>query len=203
VSKPILLEKKYVCKLGFWAAIVATVLFSAAGITATLAIQPFATLVGFLLTPAFLIIIACVHSYASEEKKVFGLIGLSFAIIYAALISTNYFIQLTYVNQTTFDASMFEMSNPQSMMWVIEILGYTFMGLATLFAAPIFGSARTENLVKWLFIANGVLGVLTPIGYLLNLPPQVLYGGLMVWDAIMPVSTAALTYVFWSYRRTL
>ena len=196
MSKSAATEKNYVYQLGFWSAITATVLVTIAGITATAAIQPFATIIGFLLTSSFLIVIACIHSYASEEKKVFSLIGLSFAVIYATLISMNYFIQLTFVNQTTFDASAFEMTNPQSMMWVIEILGYFFMGLATLFTAPVFGSGKIETLIKWLFVANGVLGILTPIGYGLNLPLQILLGGLILWDIIMPLSTGAIAYLF-------
>jgi len=201
LSKSVATEKKYVYQLGFWSAITATALVTIAGITATAAIQPFATIIGFLLTSSFLIVIACIHSYASEEKKVFSLIGLSFAIIYATLISMNYFIQLTFVNQTTFDASAFEMTNPQSMMWVIEILGYFFMGLATLFTAPVFGSGKIETLIKWLFVANGVLGILTPIGYGLNLPLQILLGGLILWDIIMPLSTGAIAYLFRQKRQ--
>jgi len=190
-----LTEKKYVYQLGLWSAIVATLTLAVAGPSATAAIQPLATIVGFLVTLSFLVVMVCVYCYAPVERKVFGLVGLSFAIIYAALISLNYFIQMTFVNQTTYDASMFSMTNPQSMMMVIEVLGYFFMGLATLFAAPVFGSTRTENLVKWLFVANGVLGILTPIGYV-TLPLEILFVGLIVWDIIMPVSTAALAYRF-------
>ena len=189
-------EKKYVYQLGFWSAIIATLLVLVAGITATAAIQPFATIIGFLLTSSFLVVMASIHFYASEEKKVFSLVGLSFAIIYATLISVNYFIQLTFVRQSTFDVSIFEMTNPQSMMWVIEVLGYFFMGLSTLFAAPVFGSSRIENLIKWLFVANGVLGILTPIGYGLSLPIEILLGGLVIWDIVMPISTALLAVLF-------
>jgi hypothetical protein len=188
--------KTSVSQLGFWSAAAATLLVAVAGITATASIQPFATVVGFLLTLSFLVVMACIHSYAPEEKKVFSLVGLSFAIIYATLISVNYFIQLTFVRQTTFDVSVFDMANSQSMMWVIEVLGYFFMGLSTLFAAPVFGSGRVESLVKWLFVANGILGILTPIGYALNLPIQVLLGGLIIWDILMPISTALLAYFF-------
>jgi hypothetical protein len=88
------------------------------------------------------------------------------------------------------------MTNPQSMMWVIEILGYFFMGLTTLFTAPVFGAGRIEKLIKWLFVANGVLGILTPIGYGLNFPLQILLGGLILWDIIMPLSTGAIAYLF-------
>lgn len=199
MSKFDLTEKKYVYHLGFWSATVTTVLVAVAGITATASIQPFATVVGFLLTSSFLVVMACIHCYASNERKVFSLVGLSFAIVYATLISVNYFIQLTFVRQSSFNVEVFAMDNPQSMMWVIEVLGYFFMGLSTLFAAPVFGSGRIENLVKWLFVANGILGILTPIGYGLSLPIEILLGGLIVWDIVMPISTASLAILF---RRT-
>jgi hypothetical protein len=188
--------KTFVNQLGFWSAATATLLVAVAGITATASIQPFATVVGFLLTSSFLVVMACIHSYASEERKVFSLVGLSFAIIYATLISVNYFIQLTFVRQTTFDVSVFDMANNQSMMWVIEVLGYFFMGLSTLFAAPVFGSSKVESLVKWLFVANGILGILTPIAYALSLPIEILLGGLIAWDIVMPLATASLAYLF-------
>jgi hypothetical protein len=79
--------KTFVSQLGFWSAAAATLLVTVAGITATASIQPFATVVGFLLTLSFLVVMACIHSYSSEERKVFSLVGLSFAIIYATLIS--------------------------------------------------------------------------------------------------------------------
>jgi hypothetical protein len=188
--------KTFVNQLGFWSAVTATLLVAIAGITATASIQPFATVVGFLLTLSFLVVMACIHSHASEERKVFSLVGFSFAIIYATLISVNYFIQLTFVRQTTFDVSVFDMTNNQSMMWVIEVLGYFFMGLSTLFAAAVFGSGKVQSLVKWLFVANGILGILTPIAYALSLPIEVLLGGLIIWDILMPISTALLAYFF-------
>ena len=193
-------NKNYVYQLGLWSAIVATLLVTVAGITATASIQPFATIIGFLLTPTFLVVMACIHCYASESKKVFSLVGLSFAIIYATLISLNYFIQLTFVNQTSFDVSIFSMTNPQSLMWVIEVLGYFFMGLATLFAAPVFGSGGIEKIIKWLFIVNGILGIGALIGYGMNVPLEIMLGGLIVWDIVMPVSSALLAYLFWNAR---
>ena len=193
-------NKNYVYELGLWSAVVATILVTIAGITATASIQPFATIIGFLLTPTFLVVMACIHCYASESKKVFSLVGLSFAIIYATLISLNYFIQLTFVNQSTFDVSIFSMTNPQSMMWVIEVLGYFFMGLATLFAAPVFGSDGIEKIIKWLFIVNGILGIGALLGYGMNVPLEIMLGGLIVWDIVMPLSTALLAYLFWNAR---
>ena len=193
-------EDRLLYQTGFWSASIATVLVVVAGITATASIQPFATMIGFLLTSSFLVVMVCIHSYASNERKVFSLIGLSFATIYATLISMNYFIQLTYVRQSAFDVSIFDMTNPQSLMWVIEVLGYFFMGLSTLFAAPVFESGKTESLVKWLFAANGILGILTPVAYAMNWPLQILLGGLIVWDIVMPLATASIAYLFWRLR---
>jgi len=196
------IEEKQVYRLGFWAATITTLLVAVAGITATASIQPFATIVGFLLTSSFIVVMACIHCYASNERKVFSLVGLSFAIVYATLISVNYFIQLTFVRQSSFDVEIFAMDNPQSMMWVIEVLGYFFMGLATLFAAPVFGSGGIERIVKGLFVTNGILGILTPIGYGLSLPIEILLGGLIVWDIVMPLSTASLAVLFRRAQRT-
>ena len=37
------------------------------------------------------------------------------------------------------------------------------MGLSTLFATPVFGKGKIEGLVRWLFVASGILGTFTPI----------------------------------------
>ena len=200
MSKSDLAEKRYVYHLGFWSAAISTLLVAVAGITAAASIQPLATVIGFLLASSFLVVMACIHCYASDERKVFSLVGLSFAIVYATLISVNYFIQLTFVRQSSFNVEVFAMDNPQSMMWVIEVLGYFFMGLATLFAAPVFESGRIESIIKGLFAANGILGILTPIGYAFGLPMEILLGGLTIWDVIMPFSPALLAILF---RRAL
>jgi len=189
-------NKLLVFQLGFWSATIATLLLVLSGVTATASIQPLGTIMGFLLTPTFLVVMACIHCYAPSDKKVFSLVGLSFAIIYATMISINYFIQLTFVRQSSFDVEIFAMDNPQSMMWVIEVLGYFFMGLSTLFVAPIFKSGKLESLIRWLFVANGILSIGGLVGYAMGLDMGTLLGGLVIWTVVMPVSTALLAYSF-------
>jgi hypothetical protein len=75
------------------------------------------------------------------------------------MISVNYFIQLTFVQFGAFNADVFSIKNPQSMMMTIEVLGYFFMGLSTLFIAQIFQSGKLEKAIRWLFVFNGVLGI--------------------------------------------
>ena len=130
-----------------------------------------------------------------------SLVGLSFALVYATMISVSYYFQLTFVRQSSFDVAIFALDDPEFMTWVIEILGYFFMGLSTLFVAPIFESGKLESSIRWHFVANGVLGI---AGF--TIYPFALGGalggtesadvGLMVWNIVVPLSTALLAYLF-------
>ncbi len=183
-------------KAGFWSAIITTALVIVAGITATAAVQPFATIVGFLVAPAFIILMTCIYSTAPANRKFLGLIGLAFALIYGTLISFNYFADLTFVHRGVFDVEVFNMLNPDSIFWVIEILGYFFMGLSTLFTAFAFAVGKLEKAIRWLFIINGVLGIGGLMGYALNVSISLLLGGLIIWDIVIPLSTALIAYLF-------
>lgn len=182
--------------VGFVAAVATSILFIFSGITATLAIRIPSLLSGIILVPAFVLLMACIHEYASAEKRLYSGLGLLFVVGYSILIGFNYYIQLTLATQPEF-AVMFDMKSPKSIMWVIEVLGYGFMGLSTLSAAWVFTSGGIEKGIKWLFVANGVLGVGGMLGYALGLNMNILLGGLIVWDIIMPVSTILLSIIFW------
>ena len=51
-----------------------------------------------------------------------------------------------------------------------------------------------------LFIINGILGIGALIGYGMKVPLEIMLGGLIVWDIVMPLSTALLAYLFWNAR---
>lgn len=185
-----------VSRIGFWSAILVTIFLAISGVTSSASIYLISNISGFILTSIFLIVILCIYSIAPEDKKILGHIGLSFAIIYATMISVNYFIQLTFVQFGAFNADVFSIKNPQSMMMTIEVLGYFFMGLSTLFIAPIFQSGKLEKAIRLLFVFNGVLGIGGAIGFALNLDWRILIGGLLVWTIVMPITTALLAYWF-------
>jgi hypothetical protein len=183
-------------RIGFWSAILATIFLAISGVTSSASIYLISNISGFILTSIFLIVIICIYYSAPDDKKILGHIGLSFAIIYATMISMNYFIQLTFVQFGAFNTDIFSITDPQSMMMTIEILGYFFMGLSTLFIAPIFQSGRLEQSIRWLFVFNGILGIGGAIGFALNLDWRILIGGLIIWTIVMPVTTALLAYWF-------
>ena len=185
--------------LGFWSAILMTIAVIFSGITASTAMKIPSLVSGIILIPVFILLIACIHEYSPADLKFFSRLGLLFTMGYAVLIGFNYYMQLTLV-QTNLYTDIFAMDDPQSIMWVIEVLGYGFMGLATLSTAFVFTNGKLENAIRWLFIINGILGIGGMIGYALGLSMNILAGGLIVWDIIMPISSLLLAVLF---RRVL
>ena len=185
--------------LGFWSAVSMTIVVIFSGITASTAMKIPSLVSGIILIPVFILLIACIHEYSPAGRKFFSRLGLLFTMGYAVLIGFNYYMQLTLVQNGLY-TDVFAMDDPQSIMWVIEVLGYGFMGLATLSTAFVFTGGNLENAIRWLFIVNGILGIGGMIGYALGLSLNILAGGLVVWDIIMPLSSILLAVLF---RRVL
>lgn len=121
-----------------------------------------------LLTPSlflgssFLVLMVAVHQVASRDRRVWSHAAVAFATIYAALISINYFVQLTWVaprlsrGQTAgLEAFLFKPFD--SFLYSVDLLGYGFMSLATLFVANVFTGKGVERIARFFLIANGLL----------------------------------------------
>jgi hypothetical protein len=124
----------------------------------------------FLLAPAFVVLMTSINAYASESKKFFSQLGLAFAIIYAAIASTNYFVQFAVVEPSilkveTANLSLLSEYNPHGIFIALESLGYLMMTVAFLFAAPVFSGGRVQRAIRWLYTSGFVLAV----GFLLGL----------------------------------
>jgi hypothetical protein len=129
-----------------------------------------------LVTSLFVVLMACIHGCASADKKLFSLIGMCFAVIAAAVIMVDYFIQLTVIQPSllkgeTEGLSLISQYNPHGIFIALETLGYLMMSVSFVFAAPVFGGYDwVERTVRWLFIAGFTL----TIGLLIVL--SLLYG---------------------------
>jgi hypothetical protein len=185
--------------LGFWSAVIMTIAVIFSGITASTAMKIPSLVSGIILIPVFILLIACIHEYSPADRKFFSRLGLLFTMGYAVLIGFNYYMELTLVRNNLY-TDAFAMDDPQSIMWVIEVLGYGFMGLATLATAFVFTNGKLENAIRWLFIVNGILGIGGMIGYALGLSLNILAVGLIIWDIVMPISSVLLAILF---RRAL
>jgi hypothetical protein len=119
---------------------------------------------GILLAITFVVLMTCIHRQASEDKKIFSQVGLSFAFIYAVAITTDYFIQLAVVQPSilsgeTAGLSLFTMYNPHGIFLAIESLGYLMLSVALLFASAVFAKGRVERAIRWLFVTSFVLAI--------------------------------------------
>jgi hypothetical protein len=210
-----------VAQAGFWAGVAATalnVLFTI-GILAIPATkwtdpQTFASafkpveilpsIPSLLLGPAMVVLMLSVHYYAPQDKKILSLAAAAFTILYAGLCGVNYFVQITVVRQSILNGDFvrlapFIMANPQSAMLAIDTLGYFFLFLATLFAAPIFAGGKLENAIRWLLVISGILGLFGVLGFAIG--EQTMYFiGLMGSGLPFLAATMLLAVLF--YRLT-
>lgn len=150
-----------------------------------------------LLGPAFVVLLASLHEVAPAERKVWSLAGLAFAVAYLVLIGMNYFVQLTLVaprmiRGETRGLEPFLFVPFDSFLYAVDILGYSFMSVATLFAARSLPARGAHGAARWLLTANGML-----------LPFLVLqmYWHPLIWPAALwaltfPGSTVALARLF-------
>jgi len=210
-------------ELGFWSAVFASLLsivYVVAQVTEWLGLlgsaggpesasTPFGLIV--LLTPslllgvAFAVLMVCVHYYAPDDRTVWSHVALVFATVYTVLISINYYVQLTFVvphllrgDATGVRVQPFLFVPFDSFLYSVDLLGYSFMSLATLFAAFVFVGDGIERIVRSFLLANGLL--------LPFLALQIYYHPLIwpasLWAITFPGATISLARLFARRRRT-
>lgn len=176
--------------------IAVAVLLFLSGLTSAFGLTIPSLIFGFLLIPTFIIFACYIHYFASEKNKIYGLIGIIFSSMYGVLIAFNYFYQLVDRARNISMAEAFDITDPNSTFLTIELLGYFFMGLATLFLIPIFSNSKLDKSIKLLFLLNAILGVGGIVGYLLEWDMRILIVGLVGWNLIMPIAAILMFYHF-------
>jgi hypothetical protein len=117
----------------------------------------------FLMGPLFVMLVLCIHQTASRTRQLFSQIAVAFAVISAAALIINYYIQLTVI-QSSFlkgelDAlTLFSQYNPHGIFIALEDIGYLMMGAAFLFLAGVF-NRRTglDRVLRILFLVSSIL----------------------------------------------
>lgn len=156
-----------------------------------------------LLTPSlflgssFLVLVVSLHQLAGSDRKVWSHAAVVFATAYAVLVSTVYFVQLTLVAPRLARGQIAGIETwlfvPfDSFLYAVDILGYSFMSVATLFAAPVFTGGGLRRVVRWFLTANGLL---------LPFIALQMYAHSLIWIAALwavtfPGSTEALAVLF-------
>jgi len=123
-----------------------------------------------LLVLVYVALMVSIHSYADNHKKVFSQIGLSFAMIAAAVLLIDYYLQLSVVpvslmNAETEGLALLIQYNSHGVFLALEELGYLLMSLSFLFmAAALSSTSRLEAAIRWIFAAGFVLVILSLAG---------------------------------------
>ncbi len=204
-------------RLGFWAAVSASV-FSIAYDIGQLAEwfgmlgsgggpENDSTWLGLvvLLVPSlflgvsFVIMMSCLHQQAGRPVKVWSQTALAFAIMYGTFICMNYYVQLTLVAPQLYQGEVSNEVKPflftvfNSFTYSVDLLGYSFMSLATLFAAfAVTGGSRLERTARWFLLANGF--VLPFIALQTFYHPLIWIASL--WAVTLPGAAIALAILF-------
>lgn len=115
-----------------------------------------------LLGPAFLVLAVAVHHAAPPDRRVWSHAGIAFATAYAVLICLVYFVQLTLVAPRLAAGRMegievLRFVPFDSFLYAVDLLGYSFQCVATLFLARALAGAGAARRARAWLTANGLL----------------------------------------------
>ena len=117
----------------------------------------------------FVALLAAIHEYAPPARRVYSLVGLCVAVIAAAVLIIDYYVQATVMQPSLEKGqldgwAMLTQYNPNGVFIALEEIGYLLMSLALLCVAPVFmRKSRLERGIRWLFELSFVAVVLALI----------------------------------------
>jgi hypothetical protein len=208
---------RQVLRVGFWASLLA--LMGALGYILSALLQVLGVLDDFqdavlafgssLLMPApFLLAMLALHATAPPNRRFWSLAAIAFAVVYTTYNTLNYAVQLLTVLPAGYTWSLANQAGtqgpltllnqtPHSLFWDIDGLGYIFLNLATLFAAPLFARVGQERWIRRAFLVNALITPLFAITYFAPgySVPVLLLGGLP-WSIAVPTCLLLLALHF-------
>ncbi len=111
-----------------------------------------------ILMVSYLIMIISVSQTAANEKKHFGLISVSFAIMSTLVLLTDYFIQISVIQPSilageTDGIPILSQYNPHGIFIVLEEIGFLLMNFSLFCLIPAFPKNYSNHkAIKWISI---------------------------------------------------
>lgn len=156
-----------------------------------------------LIAPCYVALTAVLYRDAPERQRVWTMLGIVFAVLYAGVVSLNYALQLTVVprNPGLFAGWTLELK-PDSAFWALEVMGYAYMGLSALALFPALHGSRPRRIAGWMFVINAIGSVIGAAAYLITHDPgnALAVGSLLVWGVTFPIGTGLIGWDFWRGR---
>ncbi len=127
-------------------------------------------LASLLLAIGVVVMMACLYQRTDEDRKIFGLLALIAAVIYAPFCIGTYFVQLSIVPfaATVADEVLTAITfRPGSLVFALDMLGYAFLCLSTL-AAGFVLTSPTDKILRWLCFLHAALAAPTLASVILS-----------------------------------
>ncbi len=192
-------------KIGFWSGLIAFI--SAVAFFIVQALQ----LLGVLTYPwdqilifgtslciviPFMLEMLALHHVTPPDKKFWSHAALIFTVMYVIFVTANYVVQLATVIPMTVKGSGNEIrilsQTPHSLFWDFDAIGYICMGLATLFAVPIFKKHGPQKWVRYSFLVHSFVTPLIAFVYFYPTFSDKLLLLAIPWAITAPVSMLLL-----------
>ena len=192
-------------RIGIWAALL-SVLFAACFSIVALAanfttlipaiwVNPLSFAPSLLLAWSYLVLMACVLDAAPPEHRVWALLGLCFAVLYATMNSIVYVVQLVVVTPLVFqgngDSAGVLAFGPRSFMLSLNAVAYGLMSASAFLAAFAF-AGRAQRFVRGAMWAHGAMA---PIVIAAIFWPRMSYVGAL-WIVTFPTMALAMALAF-------
>jgi len=196
-------------QVAYWAAVGSAILVSVFGILVVIGfwrpVHMLSQVPIFLLGPVVVVLMSALHQLTPPERRVWSLVSLSFAIIYAVFATMVYYVQLTVVRLNdppfTEEALRVIRLGPGTPAFALDMLCYTFLPLATWAQAAALPGGPETLWLRRLLTLHGVTAIPTvlvpahPIGaFVAPGGAGEFYGKLtlLVWCAVFVPMAAAL-----------
>jgi hypothetical protein len=148
----------------------------------------------------FMLEMLSLHYVTPAGKKYWSHAALIFTVLYAGFVIANYVVQLATVIPMTLrgagDSIGILRQTPHSLFWDFDAIGYIFMGMATLFAVPVFEKRGFEKWIRTVFLVHALV---TPLIAFVYFYPHFSESLLLIgipWGITAPVSMLLLSMMF-------
>ena len=203
------ISDKPISTLGFWAGLAAFIAIISFGIVQVLQVlgllvYPLDEILiygcSLCITIPFLLAMLALHHITRQDRKFWSHTAVVFTILYVVFAAQNYVVQLATVIPMTARGMAGSIAvlrqTPHSLFWDFDAMGYIAMGLASLFAVPVFEKRGFQRWVRYTFLVHGLI---TPLIAWVYFYPAFSTGLLLVaapWAITAPLSMLLLCLLF-------
>ena len=149
-----------------------------------------------LLALTFPVLMLVVHSLVRPEGRFWSGLGVLFGALYGGVLGAVYWVLVVVVPARIANGDLEGLTplvvvSPHSAVNALEYLGYTLMGLSTIFAGLGLGAGTGTRWVRALFIADGIGGIFGGVAVLAGVWVLGMIG-LLVWAVALPAASLLL-----------